>query len=410
MRNTLLVGYREFKQRLRSRGFLLGALGMPVLMIAFWLFSGAAIGEPTAVETQAPVPAEEEIPQQVIGYVDQSGLIVRIPEVVPANLFRPYADVEAANQAMQQGRIAAYYIVPEDYVESGQITRVSPQLPTLPDDPQIFNWILAANLVPDASNAELIRLRNPFNQPSPNFVSLEEGDSQVAQGSMLPFLVSIMVMLPLFISGGYLLQSLAQEKGSRILEILLVSLQPRQLLTGKLLGLGALIFIQYLFWILVLAGVMLVTGQDLTGFFAGLDITSVEVIWMFGFALGGFVLYAGMMAGIGALAPNMENGRSWTIIITLPMMIPIYLWAAIASDPNGILATVLSIFPFSAPVAMLMRMTSAYVPLWQTLTSMGLLVLTAIGIILLMARLFRARTLLSGESISLKRFWSAVTA
>lgn len=409
MRNTFLVGYREFKQRLRSRGFLLGALGMPVIMIAFWLFSGAAIGEPTMVESQAPVPAGEEIPQQGFGYVDQAGLIERVPDFLPENLFRPYPNVEAANQAMSEGLITAYYIVPADYLETGDITRVSPRLPALPDDPQIFNWILAANLVPDASDAELVLLRNPFNQSSPNFVSLEAGDSQVARGSMLPFLVSIMVMLPLFISGGYLLQSLAQEKDSRILEILLVSLQPRQLLTGKLLGLGVLIFIQYLFWIVVLSGVMLVTGQDLSGFFAGLNITSMEVFWMFFFALGGFVLYAGMMAGIGALAPNMENGRSWTIIITLPMMIPIYLWAAIASDPNGFLATALSIFPYSSPVAMLMRMTSAYVPLWQILTSVGLLVLTAIGTIFLMARLFRARTLLSGESISIRRFWSAVT-
>lgn len=90
------------------------------------------------------------------------------------------------------------------------------------------------------------------------------------------------------------------------------------------------------------------------------------------------------------------------------MMIPIYLWATITSDPDGPLAVMLSLFPFSAPVAMLMRLTGSAVPTRQVALSLGLLFLAGLGTIWLMARLFRVRTLLSGESISMRRMWVAL--
>jgi ABC-2 type transport system permease protein len=120
------------------------------------------------------------------------------------------------------------------------------------------------------------------------------------------------------------------------------------------------------------------------------------------------LLYAAVMAGVGALSSDMESSRTWVFIFSLPMLIPFYLSSAIASAPNGDLATALSLIPFSAPVAMLMRMTSTALPTWQVVVSLVLLALTGLGLVLLMARLFRAQVLLSGESFSLERFWATV--
>jgi ABC-2 type transport system permease protein len=94
----------------------------------------------------------------------------------------------------------------------------------------------------------------------------------------------------------------------------------------------------------------------------------------------------------------------WIFVITMPIMIPIYLTSAIVGAPNGVLATVLSLFPFSAPVSMLLRMTSTTVPDWQIGLSLGLLGLGAAATIWLVARLFRAQTLLEGEALSVRRF------
>jgi ABC-2 type transport system permease protein len=98
------------------------------------------------------------------------------------------------------------------------------------------------------------------------------------------------------------------------------------------------------------------------------------------------------------------------MLIAIPMMFPMYLWVGVVSAPHGLLAVSLSLIPFTAPVAMLMRMTSTTVPGWQIALSLVLLALTAVGTIWFMSRLFKVQTLLSGEAISFRRIWSLLVA
>jgi ABC-2 type transport system permease protein len=194
------------------------------------------------------------------------------------------------------------------------------------------------------------------------------------------------------------------------MELLLVSLRPRQLLAGKLLGLGGLTLVQYVIWVAVGVAAGVVSGQGVGTLLEGVNLSAGEVGLIIPFALGGFVLYAALMAGIGALTPDVEGSRNWVLLVTIPMTLPIYIWPAVVDAPNSGLAVVLSLFPFSAPVTMLMRMASTAVPAWQVIASIAILLLTGVGTIFLMARLFRVQTLLSGEPLSAARFWSALTA
>ncbi len=411
MRKTLLIGLREFRQRVTSRAFLLGAIGTPLILLGIMVFGGG-LGAGTPDEAPFQDILEAERPDEPIGYVDRAGLIQSIPDPIPADAFQAYGDVEGARAALEAGDIAAYYVVPNDYRETGEVERVSARFPTAPPDTQLFDWVLVSNLFPEAEAGEVRRLRWPFDGAGPAFVSVdteeEPGDGGIAD-TMLPFVVTIAVMIPLFSGGGYLFQSLAQEKSSRVMEMLLVSVRPRQLLTGKLLGLGALVLVQYAIWVAIAGLGFAVTGRDPGQLLAGIRLSTAEVLLIVPYALGGFGLYAALMAGIGALAQDMESSRGWIFVLTLPMMAPIYLWTAIVNAPNGPLAVALSLFPYSAPVGMLMRMTAATVPPWQLAVSLGLLVVATAGTVWLMARLFRAQTLLSGESLSIGRFWTALT-
>lgn len=416
MRNTLIVALREFKQRVTSRAFLMGAIGTPLILLAISLFTGAFT--PETGENPLEDVSEARESGDTIGYVDQAGLIDEVREPVPAaefsaDLFRAYAEIEAAEEALAQGDIAAYYVVPPDYRETGEVRRVSPRFPTAPPDTELFKWLLISNLLPGKETAQIRTLRWPFGGGSPAFVSLspESGAEEEGSGNtMLPFAATIAVIIPLYTGAGYLFQSLTQEKSNRVMEILLVSLRPRQLLTGKLIGLGALTLVQYAIWIVIGVVAMTVTGQGPARVFSAISLSGREALLVVPYALGGFGLYAAVMAGIGALSPDMESSRAWLFVLTLPMMIPIYLWQPIASHPDGALATALSLFPPSAPVAMLMRMTASAVPTWQFGVGLSLLLVSVVGTIWLMARLFHAQTLLSGESLSLRRFWAALTA
>lgn len=409
MNNTILVGLREFRQRVRNRGFILATLGMPLMFIVIWAVTGF-IGDGGAEQQPLQDLTQIEPAATTIGYVDQADLIASIPPQVPADMFQEYPDAQSADQALDNGDISAYYVVPSNYRQTGKLQRVSPRLPMATPDTQLFDWILVSNLFPDESPEDVARLRWPFDRSGPTFTNLspegETGGGGVS--SMLPFVVVMAVMIPLLTSGGYLLQSLSQEKSSRVMEILLVSLRPRQLLTGKLFGLGALTLVQYAGWVVIGGLALAVTGRDPTQLLAGIDLSLIELVWVAVYALGAFTLYAALMAGIGAISPDMESSRTWVFVISLPMLIPIYLWTAIVSSPNGPLSIALSLIPFSAPIAMLMRLTSTAVPAWQVAASMVILAATGVGTIWLMARLFRVQTLLSGESLSARRVWATL--
>lgn len=407
MRNIWIIAVREFVHRVRNRGFLISSFAVPLMIIVIWAVTGVFnLDEDQEVE-QEPAPfGNVEIKT---GYVDEAGLIQKIPEGVPEGLYQPFPDTESANLALETGEIDAYYLIAANYIESGEVRRVSLELPASPPNDSLFSLLLVNNLFPDASSEEMARIQNPTGPAGLQFVTLADGE-EGSSGTFdfAPFLVTFVIIMPLFTGGGYLLQSLAQEKSSRVIEILLVSLQPKQLLAGKLIGIGALTLVQYLIWFVVVGPALLIVGQSPTALLAGVDLTPLEVLYALLFALGGYTLYAGFMAGLGALAPNMEGGRSWVLLISLPMMIPIYLWTAIVQSPNGPLAVAVSLIPFTAPVGMLMRLTSTTVPFWQIALSLGLLALTSVIIVWLMARLFQVRTLLSGEAVSVKRIWSAL--
>jgi ABC-2 type transport system permease protein len=151
---------------------------------------------------------------------------------------------------------------------------------------------------------------------------------------MLPFLVTIAVMIPLFTSGGFLLQSLTQEMGTRIMEILLVSFRPRQLLTGKLLCLGALTIVQYVIWAAIGLLALVVIRGDESQLLSALSLSANELLLVVPYALGGFTLYGGIMVGLGALSPDVESNRAWVFIIGLPMTVPFYLGSLLPALPT----------------------------------------------------------------------------
>ena len=192
------------------------------MMIVIWAFTGT-IGEDEQGNPMDKLePSREQ--QMTIGYVDHADLIQKVPEPIPSGIFRAYEDENAARAALERGEIEAFYVVSEDYRQSGNVQRVSQGLPTAPADTQWLNWVLVANLFPEMDTAQIRRLNWPFDSAGPQFVSLKTESASTGNGfNMLPFIVTIAVMLPLFTSGGYLLQSVTQEKSSRIMEILLVS-------------------------------------------------------------------------------------------------------------------------------------------------------------------------------------------
>ena len=224
----------------------------------------------------------------------------------------------------------------------------------------------------------------------------------------MPYAVAFLFYMMIIITSSLLLGNISKEKENRVIEILLNSVTPTQLMTGKIIGLGLTSLFQVA--ILLVSGYFLVNlSGNAFSLPSGFELPPSILAWGILYFLLGYAVYASLMAGVGALAPNMREGSQLTIVVMLPLIIPLFFSSSVfMNDPNGAIATAISMFPLSTPVAMMSRLSAGGVPWWQPPLAAVLLVLTAVLVVRSVAGMFRAQTLLSGQPIKVKTFLRAL--
>lgn len=224
----------------------------------------------------------------------------------------------------------------------------------------------------------------------------------------IPFIMAILFYMFITMGSSLLIRNVSGEKENMVMEILMLSVHPRQLLTGKLIGLGIASLLPTMAW-LGAGYIILRLGGGVLNLPIELTIPPSLLVWGIVFFILGYAVYASLMAGAGALLPNMKEITQATWVIMMPLIVG-YMVALMASGeaPHAALPVALSLFPLTAPVVMIMRLTIGGVPLWQPLLAVGLMVLTAIFVVRSVARMFRAQALLSGQPFSARRFTKAL--
>lgn len=206
----------------------------------------------------------------------------------------------------------------------------------------------------------------------------------------------------IFSSSSYLLHALIDEKENRTMEIVITSVSPEQLIGGKTLGLGLIGLTQLLIWLvysLLPMGIGAVFVHSLQTFLATLlgDILPIALL----FLVPSYLLYAGLIVTIGAMVSSLQEGQQLASFFLLPAILPLMFFESIQAAPHGSLAVALSMVPITAPLAMLLRISSAPVPLWQIGLSLTILLLSVVLVIIGSARIFRLGMLRYGKSIKL---------
>jgi len=424
MHNSWQVMKREVGVTVRERSFWLLTFLMPAVLLGFNVYyvivendvSGANGGaEPAEAGAETDGPAV----MLPIGLVDSSGLIQEIPEAIPADLFVSYPDQATAQLALEADEIQQYVLIPADYVARGQVAVYDDDFQILAsgeemgvafhsDSGWMLDYLLSFNLVGDP--LLVAQLRNPtpgalaeYHQMGPVETSTSAGDEVSAQ--ILARLIPYLYYFILIISSGYMLQSVTAEKENRTVEILLLSLRPQELMIGKILGLSLLVLFQIVVW---MGGGLLSLGNapewlDLSQ----LSLSPGFIIWLVLFLVLGYLLYASIMAAAGAVARTAREGGQMTWVLILPLMPTLMFADLFAADPHGPLVVALSLFPFSAPSAMVTRMAIADVPIWQVLASLLGVALTAYLFVVMAGRFFQAGNLLSSEAFNWRRMANA---
>ncbi len=415
MRNIWLVIKHEVITMLKRPSFWIMTFLMPGLLIGIQIYgaiqdSGLDLGGAEADKTEETSTTE----MPVVGLVDQAGLIAEIPADFPPDLFRPYADEATARAALEADEIEQYVHIPADYIASGDVTVYDKDFQILLSGESMGaafgsanEWMLAylinLNLTGDAQLVSALRNPIPGDYAERHVINppVETDESVRALAELVARVMPYMFYFILLVGSSYLLRSVAAEKENRTVEVLLLSLHPRQLMMGKILGLSVVTLVQLGIWF---GGGALILNRGK----ALLDVSSFAFppgffVWAFIFLALGFLLFASVMAAAGAIAPTAREGNQVTWLLMLPLMPTLMFGPLLVEEPNNPLTLVLSLFPFSAPSAMPTRLALGEVPLWQIIASLAGLALTTYLMVVLAARFFRASNLLSDASFSLRR-------
>ena len=392
MNKTLLIARHEFLAILKRKFFLFMTLGIPLLgflgIVIFQLVQGG-LG-----------PSD---PDEIIntGYVDQAGGFGGFADQPGVRLV-PFTSEELANGSLVAGEIDHYFVIPADYVATGEITLYTLERGLEP--PQsvvgaVRNFLLQ-NLLAEQVPQQLVqRAENPLNLTS---VRLDETGAVAAdQGGfgafIVPYIFAILLMISIFSSSGYLLESLGEEKENRVMEILLSSISPRQLLTGKVLGLGAAGLVQIAVWV---GSIGLLGGAAAFAIGSLLDMIQIPgnfyLLAIIYFILG-YLVFAVLMASIGAISPTIREGQQISALFTLIGVSPLWFAVIIIQNPEQALSQFLTYFPLTAPVTVMMRLALVDIPAWQIVISVIILLISIIGGLLLAARTFRVFLLMYGK-------------
>lgn len=404
MNKIRLVAKHELITVLSRRSFLLVAFGLPVLTTL--IFFGISLLQRNAPDALSEIFAGLAV-QEPEGYVDRAGVIRVVPESVPSDALIEYPNEAAAQQALAAGDIPAYFVIPEDFIETGKGTYIRTDVDLFGDSRPtlLMEYVLRVNLLGGDEDLAA-RVDRPLQLTSTSLSSDPQRDEDNPLTGIVPYAITFIFYIVLLGGATLLLNSVASEKENRVIEVLMMSVAPRQLLVGKIVGLGLAGLIQTIIWLGV--GFVLLNLSGNTFNLPQVELPPSILIWGLIFFVLGYAIFASLMAGAGALVANLRESGQASIIVLLPLIIPLMFNAAFIEEPNSGLAIGLSLFPLTAPIAMMTRLAATEIPIWQPLLAAVLMLLTAILIIRAVSGLFHAQTLLSGQPFKLRRFFAAL--
>jgi ABC-2 type transport system permease protein len=389
---SLLIFRHEFLSTIRRIGFIIMTLALPVLVL---LAIGATQLISVIVKPSGPAQVTD------IGYVDQSGGFSQFTTQGSVEM-KLYDTTDAARQALTQKDVKEYFVIPDDYAASGMITiyTLEKQL-TAPPDVQtgIKNFLtgnLLANKIPGATInvIESPLYLNTIRLDDTGAIAKDQGG---ISNLIIPLIFGVLLAMSLSFSSAYLLQGLGEEKENRLMEILLSSVSTRQLVTGKVLGIGLAGLIQVVVWVISLPLLLHLASSSIGGFISTIHIQPNFLAAGIVYFILGYLLFAVLSLCVAAISPTAKEAQGLAAVFTIFSVAPFWFLSLLMLFPNSPVWIAFSIFPFSAPVLVMLRLGLYGIPVWQLAASMAVMVLSIIAGLLLSAKLLRIYLLMYGK-------------
>ena len=340
------------------------------------------------------------------------------------------APTDSVRAAVRDGEYDGYLLLPDSLLAGkGQATYYSMQGGGLTDRIQIGDRVdrvvqQQRLRAADATQSILSILKAEVSVESRTIQEEGTGADHTLAYTAIGYVMAFVIYFAVFVYGQYVMQGVIEEKSSRVVEIIVSSVRPFELLMGKVIGIGAMGLTQMVVWsALVIGGLAsaapllalfldpasLVVSPDASSTAmaeaAGLSIPPVPyalIGWFVLFFLGGFLLYASLFAAVGSAVEQQQDAQNLLLPVMTPLILPILFLAFVLESPDATVSIVLSLVPFFSPILMMLRAAITTVPAWQMGLAVGLLGAAFLGMIWLAGRIYRVGILSYGKTPSLR--------
>ena len=416
MDKTLCLIKREYLIRVKTKGFLLGTLLLPVFILLL-TFLNPIMAKINAKASKTVTVAVIDFSKQVFWPVKAAlslekrtsqGLLLYDMQRVEATDQGLAAVKENLGKEITEGKLNAFIIIPADILEKNQFELHSKNVSNFAFnqamEDAISSAIIKARLQRSGLDADLVHKLN--RRATIKTFKVGEGGSKEESGIVafaLSYAMVFIMYMALVFYGIFVMRGVIEDKSSRVVEVIVSSVKPHQLMAGKIIGIGAAGLTQLIIWAIAAALVSsygLLLAKQFAPAVDKIAIPSVS-IWIYVafvlFFVLGYFLYATLYAAMGSLANAESDIQSiqWPVVILL--IISFTLMFAIMNSPDSPLAVVLSLIPFFAPILMFFRISVNAAPLSQVLLSIVLLAATICGLIWVTGRIFRVGILMYGK-------------
>lgn len=415
MKKILSVIKREYIQIVRTKGFIIGTILGPILMASFILIpilvSVISVGQ-----------------QEHIGVIDLSqGIFENLDKKLDYKLkdgsrryllekYRISEDPKALRQELNRKvlnkKLSAYIFIPKNISEGGFAEYVSQHVSDfdkLKDIHEALNSVvIEKRLIKEGLNPK--KIAKYIKRVGLKTIKVtKKGEEEETGGTFLiSYLLVIILYMTLFFYGAAIMRGVIEEKNSRVVEIVLSSLKPFQLMVGKILGIGAVGFTQYAIWAVFGLSASRFSKSLVSSFLpsaSGFKLPSIPIyifVYFVVFFILGYFLYGTFYAAIGSMVNSEKEAQQLLFPVTMFLVIPVLLMMYVIRSPNSSVSIVLSLIPFFAPILMLLRICIFLPPFIQVGGSILILGVTIFLMVWLTAKIYRIGILMYGKRPNLR--------
>lgn len=421
----LIIGH-EYRTRVMKRSFLIITLLTPILIVA-------SIALPVVLIT-----SQSDDTQKTIAVIDKSGLYQ--PAFTDSeNYTFLFLDEDLQQARNEHPEVAGFLYITGDLTDSLQsVTFYSEKQPNTETIPylrrQLSDYVnqqrIASYNIPHLEEI----IAQSKQRVNINTIKWEKDGSEHITSSDITelsgLLIAMLIFMFIFMYGGQVMQGVVQEKSSRIMEVMISSVRPFELMMGKIIGIALVGLTQVMMWVIiggiafaVITPFVMPETQALSAdamnqmasnpeyseiqeiFIAlmGFDFLKIIVLFILYF-IGGYLLYASLFAAVGSVVDNETDSQQFTLPISIPIMIAMFVAIQATHSPNSALAVWCSYIPFTSPIVMLVRVPYD-VAWWEIAISMFILYLSFIGTTWLSGKIYRTGILMYGKKPSWKEIW-----